>query len=232
MTCRIFHPGCCFFIAIAHFKFKPELKSLSPCCSDPSRHQMRFFSDSTPPPVPKKRLARTLSLPGTNAPPLSPLSPLPPLQRHPQNFDNPLYMMAPIHDTYMHEETEEFEPVTKSPVPLLSFSQLCFDTPDEHLTYLFSSFDDQRVVSQGIQHRHLLFLRSMVQSVEAGVLLQEGTTGRDVSSYKPQDFLLCEGSEPKQIGDTVYYSLHSPMFPGRVLALRVMLHLFSSLHIA
>ncbi|KAM9358296.1 inactive tyrosine-protein kinase PRAG1 [Symphorus nematophorus] len=185
---------------------------------DPSRHQVRFFSDGTPPPVPKKRLTRTLSLPGIQVPPLSPLSSLSPMQRQIQNFDNPLYMLAPIHDTYFQEETEEFKPVRGSPVPSLSFSQLSFDTPDEHLPYLFSSFHDQRVVFQGIQYRHLLFLRSTAQSVEAGVLLQGEATE---SSYQPQDFLLCEGSEPKQIGDVVYYSLHSPKLPGRLLGLRV-----------
>ncbi|XP_035509945.1 inactive tyrosine-protein kinase PEAK1 [Morone saxatilis] len=186
---------------------------------DSSRHQVRFFSDGTPPPVPKKRLARTFSLPSTNVAPVSPLSPL---QRQPQNFDNPLYMLAPISSTYFHEETEEVKQFRGSPVPSLSFSQLSFDTPDEHLPYLFSSFDDQRVVFQGIQHRHLLFLRSMAQSVEAEILLHGGeATERDVSSYQPQDFLMSEGSAPKQIGNMVYYSLHSPKLPGRVLGLRV-----------
>uniref|UniRef100_UPI0037E91D7B inactive tyrosine-protein kinase PEAK1-like n=1 Tax=Semicossyphus pulcher TaxID=241346 RepID=UPI0037E91D7B len=184
---------------------------------DPSQHQVRFFSDGTPPPVPKKRLARTLSLP---APHLSPLPPLSPLQRRPQNFDNPLYMLAPIQDTYFHEETEEFEAARGSPVPSLSLSQLSFDTPDEHLPLLFGSFDDQRVVFQGIQHRHLLFLRSMAQSIEAGILLQREAAEGDVSSYQPQDFLLCKSGKPKQIRETVYYSLHSTKFPGRVLALR------------
>lgn len=188
---------------------------------DPSRHQLRFFSDDIPPPVPKKRLARTLSHPGMNVPPLSPLCPFSPLQRQPQNFDNPLYMMAPIPATYFHEETEEIEEARRGSISSLSFSQLSFDTPDEHLPFLFSSFVDQRVVSQGIQHRHLLFLRSMAQSMEAGSLLQGEASGRDVSSYQPQDFLLCEGSKPKQVGDTIYYSLHSPKFPGRQLGLRV-----------
>ncbi|KAM7410152.1 hypothetical protein PAMA_001545 [Pampus argenteus] len=130
-------------------------------------------------------------------------------------------MLAPIPHPHLPEETEEFEPGGGSPVPSLSFSQLCFDTPDKYLLHLFSNFDDQSVVSQGIQHRHLLFLRSVAQSVQAGVLLQGDATGRDVSSYQPQDFQLFEGSGPKQIGDSVYYSLHSPKFPGRVLALRI-----------
>ncbi|KAM7388398.1 hypothetical protein PAMP_024574 [Pampus punctatissimus] len=188
---------------------------------DHSQHQVRFFSDNTPPPVPRKRLARTLSLPVSSSPPLFSPSPLTFPQIHPQNLDNPLYMLAPIPHSYLPEQTEEFEPDGGSPVPSLSFSQLCFDTPDKYLPHLFSSFDDQRVISQGIQHRHLLFLRSVAQSVRAGVLLQGDSTGSDVSSYQPQDFQLCEGSGPKQIGDSVYYSLHSPKFPGRVLALRI-----------
>ncbi|KAM9385468.1 inactive tyrosine-protein kinase PRAG1 [Pholidichthys leucotaenia] len=188
---------------------------------DPSKHQMRFYSDGTPPPVPKKRLARTLSLPGFNAPSFFPPSPLSPHQRGPQNFDNPLYMMAPIPDTCFQEETHEIKPAGRSPVPVLNFSQLSFDTPDEHLPLLFSSFVDHEVVSQGIQHRHLLFLRSMVQSVEAGTLLQEEAAERHPSSYWPQDFLLCEGTEPVHIGDMIYYSVHSPKLPGKVLGLRV-----------
>ncbi|KAM3620266.1 uncharacterized protein V6R79_020619 [Siganus canaliculatus] len=188
---------------------------------DPSQHQMRFFSDGTPPPVPKKRLTRTLSLPGISPPSSSPLSPLSPRQRRPLNFDNPLYMLAPIPDSYITEDREEFQPVTESPVPFLSMSQLCFDTPDEHLSYLFSTFEDQKVVFQGIQYRHLLFLRSVAQSIDAGILLQGDTAERDVNAYHPDDFLLREDSEPQQIGDAVYYSVHSPKLPGRLLALRV-----------
>ncbi len=138
-------------------------------------------------------------------------------------------MLAPIPSTFFHEETEDFKAVRGSPVPSLSLSQLSFDTPDEHLPCLFSSFNDTRVVSQGIQHRHLLFLRSTAQSVDAVILLHGEASERDISLYQPQDFLLCEGSEPKQIGDAVYYSLHSPKLPGRVLGLRVMLQLFHSL---
>ncbi|XP_034556161.1 uncharacterized protein peak3 [Notolabrus celidotus] len=130
-------------------------------------------------------------------------------------------MLAPIHNIYLHEEAEEFHPVGESSIRSPSLSRLSFDTPDEHLPNIFGSFDDQRVISQGIQHRHLLFLRSMAQSMEARILLQrEGTVG-DVRSYQPEDFLLCEGGEPTQIGDTIYYSLQSPKLPGRVLGLRV-----------
>nr|XP_040039239.1 inactive tyrosine-protein kinase PEAK1 isoform X2 [Gasterosteus aculeatus aculeatus] len=185
---------------------------------DPLRHQLRFFSDGTPPPVPKKRLSRTLSLPGNNVPQLSPLSPL---QRRPQNFDNPAYMLAPVPDAQFHEETGDLQPVSGRPVPLLSFSQLSFDTPDEHLPCLLGRFDDRRLVSQGIQRRHLLFLRSAAQSAEAGVLLQGEAADSDLTSYQPQDFRLCEDSEPKRVGDALYYSLRCHKLPGRVLGLRV-----------
>lgn len=197
------------------------------CLSDPSCHLERFFSDGLPPPIPQKKLARTLSLPGIGAPLLSPLHPLSPLQRHQQSFDNPLYMMTPISDTFFHKETATLG------THLLTLSQLSFATPDEHLPYLFRGFEDRSIVSQGIQHRHLLFLRSMAQSVEAEILLQGEASDKHLNSYQPQDFLQCEGSQPKQVGDTVYYSLHSPKFPGRVLGLKVALsnitHIFSGL---
>lgn len=127
--------------------------------------------------------------------------------------------MPRIPDRFFQEEAEEIKPATRSPVTIVSFSRLSFDTPDEHLPYLFSSFVDQGAVSHGIQHRHLLFLRSMAQTVEARCLLE--ASERDLSSYQPQDFLLCEGSKPKQIGNMTYHSLHSPKFPGRVFGLRV-----------
>lgn len=189
--------------------------------SDLSKQQMRAFSESTPPPVPKKRLVRSLSLPATDMHLRSPLSLLSPRQRHPQNFDNPLYMMAQIPDTFFTEEAEDIRTPRGSPDPLLSLTQLSFDTPDEHLTTIFRTFEDQQVVSQGIQHRHLLSLRSMAESVEARSLLQGEAAGRGGSSYQLQDFLQCESREPKQIGDSIYYSLCSPEFPKRVLGLKV-----------
>ncbi|KAL6107755.1 uncharacterized protein ACO6RY_18461 [Pungitius sinensis] len=187
---------------------------------DASRHQVRFFSDGPPPPVPKKRLSRTLSLPGYGVPQLSPLSPL---QRRPLNFDNPMYMLAPAADSRFHEEEEgDLQPASGRPVPSPSFSLLSFDTPDEHLPCLFGRIDDRRVVSQGIQRRHLLFLRSAAQSAEAAVLLPRAEAAE--GPYQPQDFRLREGGEPKQVGDALYYSLQSHKLPGRVLGLRVHKH--------
>lgn len=171
----------------------------------PSRHQVRFFSDQTPPPVPKKKLARTLSLPTVDAPPLSPLLPL---RRQPQSFDTPLSMLGHVPKTFFHDEgTLNF---------ILSLSQLSFDTPDEELSHIFRNFEEQKVVFQGIQHRQTLFLQSVAQSIDAGILLQEE---RGDHPYLPQDFLLCE--ESTKVGDTVFYSLRSPKLPERQLALRV-----------
>lgn len=161
-------------------------------CPGPCRHQVRFYSDATPPPIPKKRLARTVSLPNAAAPPLSPLSPLP--SKPPKAF--------------FHEQAP----------PIPSLSELFFDTPDEHLPHLFRNFEDQRVVFQGIQHRQTLFLQSVAQSIDAGILLQEGAPERD-EQYLPEHFLLHK--ESTNIGGAVYYSLCSPKLPGRGLALRV-----------
>uniref|UniRef100_A0A3Q2ZK38 PEAK family member 3 n=1 Tax=Kryptolebias marmoratus TaxID=37003 RepID=A0A3Q2ZK38_KRYMA len=151
------------------------------------RHQERFFSAGTPPPVPRKKLTRTLSLPGIRTPPLPPLSPLSPLRRRPLNFDNLVYMMAPIPDTYIHEETEDLQSSEGSAASAPSFSQLAFDAPDEHLCSLFRNFVDQRLVSELVQRRHLLFLRSMAQRVEDRSLLR--APRRDFSSLQPEDFL-------------------------------------------
>lgn len=164
------------------------------------------MSDVTPPPVPKKRLARTLSLPAAAAPPLSPLSPVP---WPPQSFGAPA---SKVPGAFSFRDQGP-------PVPVPSLSQLSFDTPDEHLPYLFRDFQDQRLVFQGIQHRQILFLRSVAQAINAGILLQEGAPGTDDHLYLPRDFLLCE--EATKVGDTVYYSLRSPKLPGRELALRV-----------
>lgn len=136
----------------------------SPARPGPSRHHVRFYSDATPPPVPKKRQARTFSLPAAAAPPLSPLSPLP--SRPPKAF---------FHDEH-------------PPIP--SLSELSFDTPDEHLPHLFRNFKDQRVVFHGIQHRQTLFLQSVARSIDAGILVEE----RDGHQYLPEDFLLHEES--------------------------------------
>uniref|UniRef100_A0AAV2KYW8 PEAK family member 3 n=1 Tax=Knipowitschia caucasica TaxID=637954 RepID=A0AAV2KYW8_KNICA len=166
------------------------------------------MSDSTPPPVPKKRLVRTLSLPAVPVPRLCPVPPGRSPCKHPHNFDNPVYMLTPVR-----------EPASSA--PLLPLSQLSFDTPDEHLSHFFVNFKDRNAVSQSVEHRHLIFLRTMAHKMEEDMLLKEELSEKPVSTYQPQDFLLDEDSEPKTIAGRIYYSVHSPMFPGRTLGLRV-----------
>lgn len=192
---------------------------------------MRFFSDDAPPPVPRKRLARTLSLPCADVPPPSPLSPRP---RPPRDFDNPLYMMMPLRNRHFTVEAEQFHTCRGGSEPSSLYSQVSLDMPDEHLMHLFGGFTDQREILQGIQHCHLVFLRSMAQRVDTGILLQRDSRGKVVDSYLPRDFVLQEGSEARQVGDAVYYRLQSPKFPGRLLALKVMVadkHVFTDIYI-
>lgn len=183
---------------------------------DSMRHEARFFSDGTPPPVPKKRLVRTLSLPADHIPAVSPQPPHP---IHLHNFDNPLYMLTPFRDT---NQPSQFGAVTKrGTTPQLPVTQLSFDTSDEHLVNFFANFEDHDAVSQAIQHCHLLFLRDKAQNIEADVLLKEELSEKHVSTYQPQNFLLDEGSKPRTIVGTVFYSVHSSKFPERTLGLRI-----------
>ncbi|XP_053713326.1 uncharacterized protein peak3 [Synchiropus splendidus] len=176
---------------------------------DPSRHQMKLFSGDTPPPVPKKRLTRSMSLPVNAAPHLTPQATL---RKHSVNFGNPRYTLAPI----TSEEVDETEAIQRGHVSARSLSEMTFDTPDSHLLVHFSHFSDQRLVSQRLQHHQRLFLTRVAQSLLADVLMGESS-----GPCRPQDFFLSRGSDPKQLSDCVYYSLHSPKFPGRELALRV-----------
>lgn len=170
------------------------------------------------PPIPRKKLTRTLSLPGSGAssPPPLPRPPWSPVQRRYLNFDNPLYMTA----SCVREEGEGFAPAADSTFTSPSFSQLSFHTSDEHLCVFFQNFADQNMVSQRLQHRHLLFLRSTAQAVEAR-WLQKGAAGGVFGSRGTQDFLQCQANEPKRVGDQTFYRLHSSRFPERVLGLRV-----------
>ncbi|XP_062308235.1 uncharacterized protein peak3 [Osmerus eperlanus] len=198
---------------------------------DPSLcHQERFFSDSCPPPVPKKSLVRTLSLPGGYLCPLSPCpmspglspiwpqplspgwSPLPPAPHSPRSYDNPLYMITSA-------PAPQQRPVQPPPPTLLPLSQLSFDTPDRLLPHFFCSLASHASVSRGLQQRHLLFLRSVAERLEAGQLLGGGDGGPG-GALQPQDLLLWD-CRPRQIGGALYYRLHSAVFPGKVLAAKV-----------
>lgn len=125
-------------------------------------------------------------------------------------------MMMPLRSRHFAVEAEQ------GSEPSSPYYRVSLDMPDEHLVHLFGGFTDQWEVLQGIQHCHLAFLRSMAQRVDAGILLQP----KEVDSYLPQDFVLQEGSEARQVGDAVFYRLHSPKFPGRLLALKVMFMIY------
>lgn len=130
-------------------------------------------------------------------------------------------MMMPVRSRHFTAEVEQEDKCRWESEPWSAHSQVSLDMPDEHLLHLFGGFTDQWEVLQGIQHCLLVFLRSMAQKVDAGILLQRDSKGKEVDSYLPQDFVLQEGSEARQVGDAVYYRLHSPKFPGRLLALKV-----------
>lgn len=220
------HPWLSMTERSALFNSEPEFL---PCVLDSSQHQQRFFSDRTPPPVPRKRFVRTLSFPATSLSLQCPQSPLSPVLKNPQNFDNPLYMLAPIPNHCFHQCPEELGPARKSASYWSSFSLLSFDTADEHLSLLLSSCDDHSALYQVIQQCHLLCLRSLSQSLESRILLRDEGADNHLSSYQPRDFLLQSDSQPTEVGDRVYHSLQSHRFPGRRLALKVQLHLFVQL---
>ncbi|KAG5275817.1 hypothetical protein AALO_G00124890 [Alosa alosa] len=147
-------------------------------------HQERYFSENTPPPVPKKRLARTMSLPeefpgsSYTRPTLLP------------QF-NPLSRLSPLEDAVFdpgcsaEEEAPEEQLDVASPPQL---PQLGFDTPDEQLPCFFSNLGDQAQVSEKLQQRLLLFLRSTVEKIEKGVGIADASLGQ----IQPQDLLLCQ----------------------------------------
>ncbi|KAK7889663.1 hypothetical protein WMY93_025223 [Mugilogobius chulae] len=181
-------------------------------------HPTGIISDGIPPPVPKKRLVRTLSLPAEHISPLGGMSSCLPLRMHPNNFDNPLYMLTPMRDAHFNKEPSANK---SSTAPLPPLSQLSFDTSDDHLVNFFINFEDQDSVFQTVQHRHLLFLRDVALNMMGNIVFKEELSQKSPSSYQPQDFLLDEDSEPKTIAGRIYYSAHSPKFPGRSLGLRI-----------
>ncbi|KAJ7992986.1 hypothetical protein DPEC_G00267760 [Dallia pectoralis] len=108
----------------------------------------------------------------------------------------------------------------RSTPTMQSLSQLNFDTPDEQLFIILSSVFNQGGLSQGIQHCHLLFLRSMTRRLEDRVLLiRESVEG--AGPFQPKDFLLFENNPPIQIAGSLYYSLHTPKCPARIMAAKV-----------
>ena len=130
-------------------------------------------------------------------------------------------MLTPLEGVVSPEHREEQTAAAVN--PLLScdtssattpLSQLSFDTPDEQVLPYLSS--DAAGVS--IAQRHLLFLRSAADALEADLLMAGEAGG---VSCTPEDFQLCDGYEPREIGDDVYFKLHWNKFPNKVLGARV-----------
>ncbi|KAJ8277274.1 hypothetical protein GJAV_G00073410 [Gymnothorax javanicus] len=175
-------------------------------------HQERFLSEGCPPPVPKKRLTRALSLPGGCAYPQCYLP-----SKH-QNYDNPLYMLTPIRDSQPDTEKEDQPGGFKTQAPRQPLGLLNFDTPDHQLPSFFRCFHDQERVSLEIQECHLLFLRRITRQLDT-LSLVEAQSG--IESFEPQEFQLCEGYQSKKIGGAVFYPVRCPRLPGRVLSAKV-----------
>ena len=129
--------------------------------------------------------------------------------------DLPLYMITSA-------PAPQQRPVRSPPPTLLPLSQLSFNTPDRLLPHFFCSLASHASVSRALQQRHLLFLKSVAERLEAGQLLGGGDGGPG-EALQPQDLLLWD-CRPRQIGGALYYRLHSAVFPGRVLAAKVRSH--------
>ncbi|XP_052446447.1 inactive tyrosine-protein kinase PEAK1 isoform X1 [Carassius gibelio] len=165
-------------------------------------HQVRFFSDETPPPVPKKSLTRTRSLPEETLDP--------PYRDHTRtcNYENPLYMITPFHNAPALQEEEVQEE---------KYQGLSFDTPDEHLQNVFRSFQRYEEVSMGIQECYLQFLKNLLQNIESSIFLNEQEMEM-VKTSEPNDFILYERQWTEKDG---FYLVHCLKIPGRLFSAKV-----------
>ncbi|XP_016298074.1 tyrosine-protein kinase SgK223-like [Sinocyclocheilus anshuiensis] len=170
-------------------------------------HQVRFFSDEIPPPVPKKSLTRTLSLPAETLDP--------PYHDHTRtcNYENPLYMIAPFHDTLKLQEEE----VQVEEYQGLSMHKVTFDTPDEQLQSVFRSFQSHEQFPMGIQECYLQFLKNTLQNIESSIFLNEQEM-EIAETSQPNDFILCEQQWTER---DAFYLVCCPKVPGRLFSAKV-----------
>ncbi|XP_048832314.1 inactive tyrosine-protein kinase PEAK1 [Brienomyrus brachyistius] len=171
----------------------------------------RFLSEKSPPPLPKKRLIRTYSLPGGS------LSPRCSYRLKGQNYDNPIYMIRPMKNLQIDTEPDDNLPA-EGPAQL-NLNTLDFNTPDNQLSNLFKNFKNQEEIFLHIQQCHLLFLKSVVQQLET--LYLKGESNQGVESLQPGDFMLSGGHAPRSIGGTIFYPVVCPKLPARVFAAKV-----------
>ncbi|KTG35106.1 hypothetical protein cypCar_00010564 [Cyprinus carpio] len=170
-------------------------------------HQVRFFSDDIPPPVPKKSLTRTLSLP------VETLDPPYHDHRRTSNYENPLYMIKPFHDTLKLQEEE----VQVEEYQGLSMHKVTFDTPDEQLQSVFRSFHSHEQVPMGIQECYLQFLKNTLQNIESSIFLNEQEM-EIAKTSQPNDFILCEQQWSER---DAFYLVCCPKVPGRLFSAKV-----------
>ncbi|XP_077082607.1 inactive tyrosine-protein kinase PRAG1 isoform X1 [Siphateles boraxobius] len=169
-------------------------------------HQARFFSDQTPPPVPKKSLKRTLSLPAEALDPS--------YHDHTGTFyENPLYMIAPFHGTLTLKEEEVQEELHQGP----SLHRVNFDTPDEQLQRVLRSFQSHEQVSMGIQECYLQFLKNTLQNIESSIFLNEQEMEMAKTS-QPNDFILCDEQWTER---DAFYLVRCSKIPGRLFSAKV-----------
>ncbi|XP_066504154.1 inactive tyrosine-protein kinase PRAG1 [Hoplias malabaricus] len=159
-------------------------------------HQGRFFSDQTPPPIPKKKLARTLSLPAES------------LSSTLQFVKRPHYYAIPFYTA--EDSTQEHAGENKKEDDLKGHGSnlLTFDTPDQHLPGFFSSFSHQEQVYGGIQNRYLEFLRNAVKEIEAKVLLGEQEV-EQLKTLQPEDFIVYKKFQPEKTDEGVFYMVYA-----------------------
>ncbi|TRY62336.1 hypothetical protein DNTS_025872 [Danionella cerebrum] len=163
-------------------------------------HHARFFSEETPPPIPKKSHIRTRSFPGET------LYPTCHDQTKIDNYKNPLYMVTSLHTPNKKEEA-----VQEEHQQVLRLAKVTFGTPDEELQKVLRS---HKTISTWIQDSQLQFLRNMLEKIEAGTILSEQET-ETAKTSQPHDFILCG-----QMWDD-FYLVHSPKFPSRMFAAKV-----------
>lgn len=198
-----------FMLVLVHINLYIYLPS-----SGPSEcHQERCFSTKTPPPVPKKKLARTMSLPGE----FSGCSyTRPALMPH----LNPLTMLSPLDDVFDPGSGEgDGAPEVFLDIPCpLPLPQLGFDTPDEQLPCFFSSLNNLAQVSEKLQQRLLLFLWNTLERMEMGVCVTDACLGK----IQPQDLMLCKEDLPLHAQDRVWYHrVRCPRMHGQEFSIKV-----------
>ncbi|XP_026873934.2 inactive tyrosine-protein kinase PRAG1 isoform X2 [Electrophorus electricus] len=165
-------------------------------------HKERFFSDETPPPIPKKKLVRTLSL---HNPALEHSSPCCCRNSHCEAKD------------YQVHHAGEWEKECALKTHYLN--RFDFETLDHHLD-VSGSFYHQEQVYAGIQNSYLQFMRNTVRHLETMVLLDEQEVDM-VRRLQPEDCLLCEDEQPMMMEQEIFFTVIFPKVPTRCLSAKV-----------